>query len=160
MANLPMIDLEALAAPQPGDGNCVVLSAPLGDGWLGPEQRRQQRFAVQASRPVGLRLLDGCGQPQGAWSLADILDISRGGLCLMLCGAPQLHSGQALELDLHVHPDFPRSRLRAELRWCRSIAGFTTLGVAWAEPLGRLPRLELERRTMPRDPSAEHWAQC
>lgn len=159
MANPDTLDGDDPPAQLPSDGNCVMLSAPLGDSWLGQDQRRQPRFSVQASRPIGLRLLDGQGEPQGAWCLVDILDISRGGLCLLLCGAPQLSTGQALQLDVHAHPDFQVSRLHAELRWCRSAAGFTTLGVAFAEPLSHLPRLELERRGAPRDPRGERWAQ-
>lgn len=158
-ANPETMGLEVPSAPLGSDGNCVMLNAPLGDRWLGEERRRQERFPVQASRPIGVRLLAGQGDPQGPWILADILDISRGGLCLMLCGVPQLSAGQALLLDLHAHPDFQLDRLAAELRWYRSAAGFTTLGVAFAEPLSRLPRLELERRGAPRDPSGERWAQ-
>jgi hypothetical protein len=45
------------------------------------------------------------------------------------------------------------------VRWCRSSINFTTLGLAFLELLPRVPRLELERRTVRRDPNSEAWAQ-
>lgn len=158
-------DLLELADP-PGDrqppvqGNaCVLLAAPAAGEWLGRDHRRLERYPVQASRPIALRLIDDIGQPQGRWFLADILDISRGGLCLLVSGPMQLPGAQRLQLDVRCHPDFGRHRLESEVRWCRSSISFTTLGLAFLELLPKVPRLELERRTTRRDPNEETWAQ-
>ena len=140
------------------DDNCVLLSSPTGSEWLGREHRRLERFQVQASRPIALRLLDGEGRSQGQWMLADILDISRGGFCLLLSGPLQLPIGQRLQLDVRCHPDFGSHRLESEVRWARSSASFTTVGVAFKDTLPRVPRLELERRSVRRDPNTEPWA--
>ena len=158
-ADPELLELEPAPAQDPPAGSCVLLNAPLGDQWLGHEQRRLERFPVQASRPIALRLLDEHLEIQGNWVLADILDISLGGLCLMLSGSLKLQAGQTVQLDLHAHPDFGDVRLNGQVRWCRSAAGFTTVGVAFPTPLTRLPRLELERRSKQRDPNEESWAQ-
>ena len=144
-------------APAVSD-SCVLLAPPDRGEWLGQDHRRLERYPVQASRPIALRLLDASGQPQGAWFLADILDISRGGLCLMVSGPMQLPDGQRLLMDVRCHPDFGRLRLESVVRWCRSSMAFTTLGLAFLELLPRVPRLELERRTVRRDPNTEAWA--
>ena len=55
-----------------------------GVAWNGREHRRLERYPVAGSRPIALRPLDPDGQPAGSWMLADILDISHGGLALLL----------------------------------------------------------------------------
>ena len=147
------------AAPAPASDSCVLLAPPPEGEWLGQEHRRLERYPVQASRPIAARLLDAEGQPQGRWFLTDILDISRGGLCLLVSGPMQLASEQWVQLDVRCHPDFGRLRVEAQVRWCRSAIAFTTLGLAFPEVLPRVPRLELERRTVRRDPNSEAWAQ-
>lgn len=149
----------AAAANADPNGSCVLLGPPAGGEWLGREHRRLERYPVQASRPIAVRLLDADGQPKGLWFLADILDISRGGLCLLVSGPMQLPGAQRLQLDVRCHPDFGRHRLESEVRWCRSSISFTTLGLAFLELLPKVPRLELERRTTRRDPNEETWAQ-
>jgi hypothetical protein len=139
--------------------SCVLLAPPSEAEWLGHEHRLLERYPVQASRPIAARLLDAGGQPQGRWFLTDILDISRGGLCLLVSGPMQLPSQQRLQLDVRCHPDFGRVRLESQVRWCRSSLSFTTLGLAFLELLPRVPRLELERRSLRRDPNSETWAQ-
>jgi len=148
---------EAGAAPAAAD-SCVLQGPPTAGDWLGRELRRLERYPVQAGRPIAVRLLDGHGRPQGRWFLADILDISRGGLCLLVSGPLQLPIDQPLELDVRCHPDFEILRLEALVRWCRSSISFTTVGVSFRETLSRVPRLELERRTVRRDPNDEAWA--
>ena len=144
--------------PPAASDPCVLLAPPDHGEWLGQEHRRLERYPVQASRPIALRLLDASGQPQGRWFLADILDISRGGLCLMVSGSLKLPAEQQLQMDVRCHPDFGRLRLESVVRWCRSSMAFTTLGLAFLELLPRVPRLELERRTVRRDPNTEAWA--
>ena len=147
------------AASASASDGCVLLSSPSGDDWLGREHRQLERYQVQASRPIPLRLLDGSGQPRSPWFLADILDISRGGLCLLVSGPLQLPMDQRLQMDLRCHPDFGVVRLECLVRWCRCSASFTTLGVAFQETLAQVPRLEVERRSARRDPNSEPWAQ-
>lgn len=139
--------------------SCVLLAPPDSGEWLGQEHRRLERYPVQASRPIALRLLDDSSQPQGRWLLADILDISRGGVCLLVSGPMPLPTEQRVQLDVRCHPDFGTERLVSLVRWCRSSISFTTLGLAFLELLPRVPRLELERRTVRRDPNSEAWAQ-
>jgi hypothetical protein len=151
-------DFPSGTAPPAGSDPCVLLAPPDRGDWLGQEHRRLERYPVQASRPIALRLLDASGEPQGRWFLADILDISRGGLCLMVSGPMQLPAEQRLQMDVRCHPDFGQLRLESVVRWCRSSMAFTTLGLAFRELLPRVPRLELERRTVRRDPNTETWA--
>jgi hypothetical protein len=143
---------------QAPDDECVLMGSPAGGEWLGREHRLLERFQVQASRPIALRLLDGEGRPEGRWILADILDISRGGFCLLLSGPLELPVAQKLQLDVRSHTDFGTLRLESEVRWCRSSASFTTLGVAFRDTLPRVPKLALERRNTRRDPNTEPWA--
>ena len=154
----PSPDPTDRASPPAARDSCVLLASDGGD-WLGQEHRRLERYPVQASRPIAARLLDAGGQPQGAWFLADILDISRGGLCLLVSGPMQLAADQRLQLDVRCHPDFGRLRIESLVRWSRSSISFSTLGLAFPEVLPRVPRLELERRTVRRDPNTESWAQ-
>jgi hypothetical protein len=118
---------------------------------------RLRRFPVEDSRPVAIRSLDPDGKPNGPWKLADILDISLGGLCLLIIGELELHSLQHVELDVRSHPAFPWVRHAVEVRWLTSSSAYTTLGVAFLEPLTTLPKLEPERRSVRRDPNLETW---
>ena len=127
--------------------------------WLGHEHRRLRRFPVQASRPIALRELDAQSAMVGRWLLVDILDISKGGMCLMVSDAHQFQVGQHLMLDVRSHPGFGLLRLEVDVRWCSYSFSFTTFGVSFLEPLAEVPRLELERRTGRRDPNDEAWAQ-
>lgn len=145
--------------PPVASDSCVLPAPPEDSEWLGQDQRRLERYPVQASRPIAARLLDAGGQPEGRWFLADILDIGRGGLCLLVSGAMELPTDQRMQLDVRCHPDFGQLRVECLVRWCRSSIGFTTLGLAFKEVLPRIPRLELERRTTRRDPNDEAWAQ-
>jgi len=155
----PSSSLSQPRTPAPAASDpCVLLAPPDRGEWLGQEHRRLERYPVQASRPIALRLLDESGQPQGRWFLADILDISRGGLCLMVSGPMQLPAEQHLQMDVRCHPDFGQLRMESVVRWCSSSMAFTTLGLAFLELLPRVPRLELERRSVRRDPNTETWA--
>lgn len=155
----PSLDPPVPPPPPLASDSCALLAPPEDSEWLGEEHRRLERYPVQASRPIAVRLLDANGQPQGRWFLADILDIGRGGLCLLVSGPMELPTDQPVQLDVRCHPDFGQLRVECLARWCRSSIGFTTLGLAFKEVLPRIPRLELERRTVRRDPNDEAWAQ-
>lgn len=126
--------------------------------WSGPEARRLERFPVQGTRPIALRPLQPSGEPAGPWVLADILDISLGGLCLLVTGSLALERGQHLLLDLRAHPGFGLKRQEVEARWWMSADSFSTLGIAFPVPLASIPELALERRSVQRDPNTEAWA--
>ena len=117
----------------------------------GSEQRRCTRQAVMAIRPITLRLVDAPDPDGNPWQLADILNISQGGLCLMVAGLESIAQGHRLELDLRCHPDFATPSLLSQVCWCTSFDLFTTLGIAFLSPLDRVPQLEPERRSARRD---------
>jgi hypothetical protein len=148
-------DLQGSGCEKPELDPCTLIRSSPDADWLGLENRRQERFQVHASRPIAIR---GCGDPvagpPAAWIHADILDISRGGLCLMVAGTAVPGTGVTLQLDLRPHPDFGVVLITCQVRWTRHTHGFTTLGIAFPEPLGRLPRLERERRRVRRDPNS------
>lgn len=146
------------AVADPGQSPPVWFAGRPGADWCGQEQRRLERFAVQGTRPIALRPLVDGDAAQAPWILADILDISLGGLCLLLGGPVRLEEQQQLLLDLRSHPDFGVLRLEAEARWWVISDAFATLGLRLAVPLAQIPRLELERRLQRRDPNLEVWA--
>ena len=152
--------------PQSPDDNVAVrrqhdsdfLEGPEDVAWNGCEQRRLERYPVAGSRPIALRPLDSDGQPAGPWILADILDISVAGLCLLITGSLDLQPSQKLELDLRSHPNFPWHRVAVQARWCVSAESFSTLGLCFDQPLTAIPRLAMERRGQRRDLNQAHWA--
>ena len=152
-------DADLLAESVESDAHDVAFLAdtPSSD-WNGPESRKLERFPVQGTRPIAMRPLRPDGCPAGPWMLADILDISLGGLCLLLSGPLELERGQHLQLDLRSHPDFGVLRLEVEARWWMSSEIFSTLGIAFPVQLPAIPELELERRRERRDPNLDTWA--
>lgn len=148
-------DVQTVGGEEP-KAACLLESED--DAWGGRDLRRLERFPVAGSRPIALRPLDAQAQPSGPWVLADILDISLGGLCLLLNGSLELRAGQLLQLDLRSHPNFPWVRVDVEARWWISSESFSTLGLAFPYQLESIPRLELERRGRRRDPNQEPWA--
>ena len=126
--------------------------------WSGPDARKLERFPVQGTRPIAMRPLGPDGAPIAPWVLADILDISLGGLCLLVSGPLVLERGQHLQLDLRSHPDFGVLRFEVEARWWMSSESFSTIGVAFPVQLRTIPELELERRGVRRDPNLDGWA--
>jgi len=150
-----------------GDGPSVAGQEPKAaclvesdvESWGGRELRRLERFPVAGSRPIAVRPLDAEAQPSGPWVLADILDISLGGLCLLLpADSLSLQPGQLLQLDLRSHPDFPWVRVDVQARWWISSESFATLGLSFPYQLESIPRLALERRGQHRDPNQDPWA--
>jgi hypothetical protein len=115
------------------------------------DHRENVRITAIGIRTIRLRLIDQKGDAGSPWHVADILNISHGGLCLMVGTLEPVTRGQALELDLRSHPDFGRQTLISEVRWHHGFGPFTTLGIAFLTPLQHLPRLELERRSVRRD---------
>jgi hypothetical protein len=107
-------------------------------------RRREQRLAVGSV----LRAVPP-GQVPGAWFSADILDISHGGLALLLSSSAAFSPRAALLLDVSNHPGFGRVRLPATLRWSTAADGLGALqviGVQLDQPLPLVPPLVQSRK--------------
>jgi hypothetical protein len=106
-------------------------------------RRREQRLEVGSVLPVQLRQLPPSQSP-GDWLKADILDISCGGLALLVSDANGLIEAADVLLDVSSHPDFGAVRLPGCVRWKQAAGGASTLwvlGIQFDRPLARLPRL-------------------
>lgn len=124
-----------------------------------PEQlRTYARHSVECCRPIAVRHLETDGQPIGRWFLADIMDLSEGGMCLLASDDQTPEVGQGLLLDVRTHPNFGQLRLKVQLRWFVRAHFALTFGVAFASPLAEVPALAVERRSLRRDPNLEEWA--
>lgn len=107
------------------------------------ESRRQPRHAVGSVRPIRLRQLPPA-QPPGDWLDADILDISFGGLALLVSDANGVMEAVDVLLDVSSHPGFGVVRLPGCVRWKRAAGGAGSLwvvGVQLDRPLARVPQL-------------------
>jgi hypothetical protein len=105
----------------------------------GRDGRRHPREQAPPCRPITVRLAS------AECFSADILDISLGGLCLLIPQNEDLRVGQPLTLDFSAHrlPESMRSRgvVQALLRWYVRSGPVTTMGVGFAVPLPELPEL-------------------
>jgi hypothetical protein len=121
---------------------------------LGPEdgQRRYERLVALPCPPVLIQLPSPGGEARTEWFYADILDISRGGLCLLITGNHALQVGQALLVDFNVHRTADLHQVAGFVRWFLSSGTFTTMGMGFSEPLPQLPQLLPERRISLHDP--------
>ncbi len=125
------------------------LDQPLWDQEGEPLNRRHEpRMAVGSVLPVQLRFLPN-GQPPGAWITADILDISHGGMALLVPQLAEARLGEQLLLDVIQHPGFGAVRLPAVLRWSRpagELGVLQLIGVQLDRPLPRVPPLVQSRK--------------
>jgi hypothetical protein len=123
---------------------------------LGPDdgQRRYERTVAPPCRPVPIQLLSSESEPRTEWFYADILDISLGGLCLLITENHDLQVGQKLLVDFKVHRASDLHRVAGLVRWFVRSGTVTTMGVGFSEPLPLLPQLLPERRNRLRDPNA------
>ena len=121
---------------------------------LGPVdcQRRYERLVAPPCPPVLIQLPSPGGEARTEWFYADILDISLGGLCLLISGNHDLQVGQTLQVDFNVHRTTDLHRVAGFVRWFVRSGTFNTMGVGFSEPLPQLPQLLPERRNSPRDP--------
>ena len=122
---------------------------------LGPEdgQRRFERLVAPPCRPVPIQLLSPDGEPRTEWFYADIIDISLGGLCLLITENHEIQVGQGLLVDFKVHRANDLHRVAGMVRWFVRSGTVTTMGVGFSEVLPLLPQLLPERRTRLRDPN-------
>lgn len=134
-------------------------SAPDVTNWTRLDQppqlvsRRFQRISVEATRSLALQLLGADGEPCSGWSAADIIDISLGGVCLLVLQSFPLPQGDAprLRLNLRSQPGFGIDSLDGRIRWFVQSGLVLTLGVGFEKPLEQLPSLLRCRRATPRD---------
>jgi hypothetical protein len=124
---------------------------------LGPEegQRRHERLVAPPCRPVPIQLQQQDGTPRSEWFYADILDMSLGGLCLLITENHALEVGHGLLVDFKVHRSADLHRVPGLVRWFVRSGSVTTMGIGFIEPLQELPQLLPERRHRLRNPNEE-----
>jgi hypothetical protein len=124
---------------------------------LGPPegQRRHERLVAPPCRPVPIQLLQPDGSPRTEWFYADILDISLGGLCLLITESHTLEVGHGVLVDFKAHRSSDLHRVPGLVRWFVRSGSVTTMGLGFADPLRDLPELLPERRTRLRNPNEE-----
>ena len=122
---------------------------------LGPDdgQRCFERFLALPCPPLLIQLPSPGCEARTQWFYADILDISLGGLCLLITENHDLQVGQRLLVDFKVHRATDLHRVAAMVRWFVRSGTVTTMGVGFSEALPLLPQLLPERRTRLRDPN-------
>ncbi len=105
----------------------------------GHDTRRHPRELPPPCRPIRVQLAS------NAWFSADILDISLGGLCLLITDPQDLCVDQPVTLDFAAHrlPDglLNSGPVQARLRWFVRSGPVTTMGVGFFIPLPELPEL-------------------
>lgn len=106
-------------------------------------RRLHQRDQVEICRPIAVRLLDEGALPLSDWLAADILDLSVGGLCLLLAedDSLPLRPLMPLQLDVRNQPGFQRQLMGAQLRWFVPSGFVITIGLVFDTPLPALPAL-------------------
>ena len=124
---------------------------------LGPEcgQRLHERQTAPPCRPVPVQLQLHNGSPQTEWFYADILDISLGGLCLLITENHTFDVGHSLLVDFKAHRSSDLHRVPGLVRWFVRSGSVTTMGVGFVAPLEEIPQLLPERRNRLRNPNEE-----
>lgn len=116
------------------------------------DQRRTYRHPVEVSRPIGLQLLSDSLEPVTGWLLADILDVSLGGVCLLITDSADhpFAPHRRVRLNVTAHPTFGVSELLGELRWFVKSEYVVTMGIRFEQSLDSLPDLLPCRRSLRR----------
>ena len=124
---------------------------------LGPPEghRRYERLVAPPCRPVPIQLLQPDGSPRSEWFYADILDLSLGGLCLLITESHAIEVGHGVLVDFKVHRSSDLHPVPGLVRWFVRSGSVTTMGLGFAEPFRDLPELLPERRTRLRNPNEE-----
>lgn len=115
------------------------------------ERRGDQRMTAPGARPLWLRLTkEHSNAASGSPIYADIIDICKGGLCLMLDSTAGLRPGAEIEVDFSLHQPCDGSVFqrpwKAVLCWIAECESIITLGLSFTSPLPELPVLLTERR--------------
>ncbi len=126
----------------PGDGFEAGLSLKPGSTAVAGDDRREHfRNAIEVTKPISLALASADGQVIGPWFSADILDLSAGGLCLVLTTGQEFEPVNRLVLNLSSQPGFGVEQLPVSLRWYVNGGFLVSLGVGFDQPLDPLPPL-------------------
>ena len=135
----------------------TILASPDNLETLAPDnsQRRHERHVAPPCRPVPIQLLLQDDAPRTDWFYADILDISVGGLCLLITESHHLAVGHKLLVDFKVHRATDQHRVPGLVRWFVRSGSVTTMGVGFEEPLAQIPDLLPERRNRLRNPNEQ-----
>lgn len=132
----------------------TVLEGDQPPSAVGDDRRGAFRNPVEAVRSIGLMLLDDTGYAASPWLVADILDVSLGGLCLLLVERQDnpFRPHYRVRLNVSMHPDFGSPEIAGSLRWFVRAAHdhVVTLGVQFDTELPKLPVLLACRRDQPR----------
>jgi len=115
--------------------------------------RSHERLVAPPCRPVPIQLLQLDGSPRTEWFYADILDISQGGLCLLITESHAIAVGHGVMVDFKAHLSGDLHPVPGLVRWFVRSGIFATMGVGFSKPLPLLPQLLPERRTSLRDPN-------
>ena len=103
------------------------------------ESRRHPRELAPPCHPIKVQI------SPGTCFSADILDISLGGLCLLITDHQELSVDQLFTLDFAARrlPEAfeQRGPVQARLRWYVRSGPVTTMGVGFVVPLPELPEL-------------------
>ncbi|MFM7313924.1 MAG: PilZ domain-containing protein [Cyanobium sp.] len=124
-------------------------------------RRLHARAMVAAARPLAMQPLDPDSQTLQSWTLVDILNISLGGLCLLVPhdGGQIFHPSRLVRLDVRCHPDFGVATLMGQIRWSLASDFVMTLGIGFESPLEVFPELLPCRRSHRRElESTQDWA--
>jgi hypothetical protein len=109
----------------------------------GDERRGTFRSPVEAVHSIGLMFLDDTGYPSSPWLVADVLDVSCGGLCLVVAERRQspFSARSRVRLNLKLGPAM--ADLPASVRWSVPAASdhLLILGVQFDTELPELPAL-------------------
>jgi hypothetical protein len=108
--------------------------------------RSHERLVAPPCRPIPIQLLQLDGSPRTEWFYADILDISQGGLCLLITESHAIAVGHGVMVDFKAHLSGDLHRVRALVRWFVRSCGVITMGLGFVEPLHDLPELQSDRR--------------
>ncbi len=146
---LPIQDLESpLLQEYAGSFSAGTALRPLEDLDGATSSPRTAAAATTSATGGGLsphrRSDAGCARlPASAWYLADILDVSVGGFCLLITEDQPMPLTQLmrLRLDVRPHPSFGTPVVGAELRWFVRAGFVVTLGVGFDQPLAEIPAL-------------------
>jgi hypothetical protein len=126
----------------PGDGFEAGLSLKTGSTEVEGDDRREHfRNSIEVTKPISLALASADGQVIGPWFSADILDLSAGGLCLVLTPGQEFEPVNRLVLNLSSQPGFGVEKLPVSLRWYVDGGLLVSLGVGFDEPFELLPLL-------------------
>ncbi|MCP9917651.1 PilZ domain-containing protein [Cyanobium sp. ATX 6F1] len=126
----------------PGDGSEAGGSLQEeGEKDHGANRREHFRNSIEVTKPISLALASADGEAIGPWYSADILDLSAGGLCLVLTSGQEFEPVNRLLLNLSSQPGFGVEQISVNLRWYVKGGLLVSLGVGFDQPFDPPPEL-------------------